>query len=88
MRVERKPSRRVIRAISRIEGRPEAEGFWTKERSNPDLWFTLPAGVAALLFHSGWYNLVLFAVIVLGALIALFFSQTSPGAPPSILSKQ
>lgn len=87
MRVERKSSRRVIVAMNRIEGRPEAEGFWTKKRSSPDLWLTLPVGIALLLLHSSWYNLVLFAMIALGGLIALALRRTSPAAPVSVLWK-
>lgn len=85
MRVDRKSSRRVILAMNRIEGRPEAGGFWTKKRSSPDLWLTLPVGIALLLLHSGWYNLVLVAVIALGGLIALALRRTLPAAPGSIL---
>jgi hypothetical protein len=65
----------------------EAEGFWTKDR-DVNLWFKLPLAVAITLLHSGWYNLVLFAVLALGGLIALVMRRRAPAAPLSILPKQ
>ena len=47
------------------------EGFWTKPRHNPDLWYTLPVGVTLALIHGGWYTVALLGLIASGALVAL-----------------